>query len=73
MYDMLLASLFFLVVLSPLVIHVWLNMAERSALKRELAQAQSPGSVPAKKKDPRSAWAPDTSAQAVSSAAPSAR
>ena len=35
MYDMLLAMLFFFVVLSPLMIHVGLNLAERIALRRE--------------------------------------
>ena len=70
MYDMLLALLFFFVVLSPLMIHAGLNVAERIALRRE---AQNPGSGPAKKKDPRSAWASDAPAAAVSSAAPSAR
>ena len=69
-YDMVLASLFFFVVLSPLVIHAGLNLAERFALRRE---AQNPDSQPAKKKDPRSAWASDAPAPAVSSAAPSAR
>ena len=54
MYDMFLALLFFFVVLSPLVIHAGLNVAERIALRRE---AQNPGSQAAKKKDPRSAWA----------------
>ena len=67
---MLLALLFFFVVLSPLMIHVGLNLAERIALRRE---ALNPGGQPAKKKDPRSAWASDASAPAVSSAAPSAR
>ena len=69
-YDMFLALLFFFVVLSPLVIHAGLNVAERIALRRV---AQNPGSQAAKKKDPRSAWASDASATAVSSAAPSAR
>ena len=69
-YDMFLALLFFFVILSPLVIHGGLNLAERIALRRE---AQNPDSQPAKKKDPRSAWASDTSTPAVSSAAPSAR
>ena len=69
-YDMLLALFFFFVILSPLVIHAGLNVAERIALRRE---AQNPGSQPAKKKDPRSAWAPDSPAPAVRSAAPSAR
>jgi hypothetical protein len=63
---MLLASLFVFVVLSPLMIHVGLNLAERIAMRRE---ALNPG----KRKDPRSAWASDASAPAVSSAAPSAR
>jgi hypothetical protein len=67
---MLLALLFFFVVLSPLVIHAGLNLAERIALRRE---ALNPGSVPAKKKDPRSAWVSDAAAPAVSSASPSAR
>lgn len=70
MYDMLLALLFFFVVLSPLMIHVGLNLAERIALRRE---ALNPGSPSAKKKDPRNAWASDTPAPAVSSAAPSVR
>ena len=70
MYDMLLALLFFFVVLSPLIIHVGLNVAERSALRRK---ALSPGSLSGKKKDPRNAWASDAAAPAVSSAAPSAR
>ena len=65
MYDMLLALFFFFVILSPLLIHAGLNVAERIALRRE---ARNP-----KKKDPRSAWASDTSATAVSSAAPSVR
>ena len=65
MYDMLLALLFFFVVLSPLIIHVGLNVAERSALRRD---ARNP-----KKKDPRNAWVSDAAAPAVSSAAPSAR
>ena len=69
MYDMLLALFFFFVILSPLMIHAGLNVAERIALRRE---AQNPGSQPAKKKDPRSAWASDTPAP-VRSAAPSAR
>jgi hypothetical protein len=69
-YDMLLAVLFFFVVLSPLVIHAGLNVAERIALRRE---ALNPGSQPAKKKGPRSAWTSDGSTPAVSSAAPSAR
>ena len=68
-YDMLLALFFFFVILSPLLIHAGLNVAERIALRRE---AQNPGSQPAKKKDPRSAWASDSSAP-VRSAAPSAR
>jgi hypothetical protein len=63
---MLLAFLFFFVVLSPLVINAGLNVSERIALRRE---AQNMG----KKKDPRSAWASDASAAAVSSAAPSVR
>jgi membrane protein required for beta-lactamase induction len=67
-YDMLLASLFFFVVLSPFAINAALNMAERVALRR-----QADSSAQAGKKDPRSVWAPDTSARAVSSAAPSAR
>jgi hypothetical protein len=67
---MLLAVLFFFVVLSPLVIHAGLNVAERIALRRE---ALNPGSQPAKKKGPRSAWTSDGSTPAVSSAAPSAR
>jgi hypothetical protein len=72
---MLLAALFFFVVLSPLMIHAGLNVAERIALRRE---ALNPGSEPAKKKDlrkkdPRRAWASDASPTAVSSAAPSAR
>ena len=62
---MLLATLFVFVVLSPLVIHAGLNVAERIALRRE---ALNP-----KKKDPRSAWASEQPAAAVSSAAPSAR
>ena len=70
MYDMFLALLFFFVVLSPLVIHAGLNVAERIALRRE---AQNPGSQAAKKKDPRSAWAPDSPAPAVRPAAPSVR
>jgi hypothetical protein len=65
---MLLAALFFFVVLSPLMIHAGLNMAERSALRRAATNAAK-----TKKKDPRSAWAPDTSSRAVSSAAPSVR
>jgi hypothetical protein len=63
---MLLAFLFFFVVLSPFAINAGLNWAEHVALRRAAKNA-------AKKKDPRSAWAPDTSAQAVSSAVPSAR
>lgn len=63
---MLLAALFFFVVLSPFAINAGLNWAERTALRRAIQNA-------AKKKDPRSAWAPDTSAQTVSSAMPSAR
>ena len=47
MYDMLLALLFFFVVLSPLMIHAGLNVAERIALRRE---ALNPGSRPAKRK-----------------------
>ena len=70
MYDMLLALFFFFVILSPLMIHAGLNMAERIAQRRE---AQNPDAVPAKKKDPRSAWASDSSAPSVRSAAPSAR
>ena len=69
-YDMFLALLFFFVVLSPLMIHAGLNLAERIALRRE---ALNPGSQPAKKKAPRSAWASDAATPAVSSAAPSAR
>ena len=65
-YDMLLVSLFFFVVLSPLAINAGLNVAERFALRRTAHEM-------AKKKDPRSAWAPDTSARAVSPAAPSAQ
>ncbi len=65
-YDMLLALLFFFVVLSPFAINAGLNWAERASLRRAIQNA-------AKKKDPRSAWAPDTSAAAVSSATPSAR
>ena len=64
MYDMLLVLLFFFVVLSPFAINAGLNWAERIALRREALN---------QKKDPRSAWAPDTSAPAVRSAAPSAR
>ena len=64
MYDMLLALLFFFVVLSPFAVNAGLNLAERIALRRE-AQNQ--------KKDPRGAWASDAATQAVSSAAPSAR
>jgi hypothetical protein len=63
-YDMLLVLLFFFVILSPFAINAGLNLAERIALRRE-AENQ--------KKDPRSAWAPDAAAQAVSSVAPSAR
>lgn len=66
MYDMLLTLLFFFVVLSPFVINAGLNWAERASLRRAIHNA-------AKKKDPRSAWAPDTSAAAVSSATPSAQ
>jgi hypothetical protein len=69
-YDMFLALLFFFVVLSPLVIHAGLNVAERIALRRE---AQNPSSHPAKRKGPRGAWTSDTPAPAVRSAAPSAR
>lgn len=50
MYTMLLASLFFFVVLSPLLIHAGLNLAERMAIRRE---ALNPG----QQEDPRSAWA----------------
>jgi hypothetical protein len=46
---MFLALAFFFVVLSPLVIHAGLNLAERITLRRALARAQS--------KDPRAAWA----------------
>ena len=70
MYDMLLALLFFFVVLSPLIIHVGLNVAERGTLRRK---ALNPGNLSSTKKDPRSAWASDASAPAVRSAAPSAR
>ena len=66
MFDMVLALFFFFVVLSPLVINAGLNVVERVALRREALNI-------AKKKDPRSAWASDTSTPAVSSAAPSAR
>lgn len=41
MYDMLLASAFFVVVLSPLVINAGLNLAERFAQKREAARART--------------------------------
>ena len=34
-YDLLLASLFFIVVLSPFAINVWLNWIERAALWHE--------------------------------------
>jgi hypothetical protein len=63
---MLLVSLFFFVVLSPFVINAGLNLAERRSLRRA---AQNP----AQKKDPRSAWASDTSTPAVNSVAPSAQ
>jgi hypothetical protein len=63
---MLLALFFFFVVLSPFAINAGLNWAERTALRRQVRNA-------AEKNDPRSAWAPDTSGAAVSSAAPSAR
>lgn len=66
MYDMLLAFLFFLVVLSPLVINAWLNMAERRALRFN-AKDQ------AKSKGPQLVWASDPAPPTVSSAAQSAR
>ncbi len=40
-YDMFLASAFFVVVLSPLAINAGLNLAERLAQKREAARAQT--------------------------------
>jgi len=40
-YDMFLASAFFVVVLSPLAIHAGLNVAERLSQKREAARAQT--------------------------------
>jgi len=67
---MLLVLLFFFVVLSPLVIHAGLNVAERIAKRRE---ALNPSGRSANKKDPRGAWASDAAAPAVSSATPSAR
>jgi hypothetical protein len=68
-YDMVLTSAFFFVILSPLAIHAGLNLVERAALRRALARQLS-----GKEQDPRSAWVPETSATtAISSAAPSAR
>ena len=66
MYDMVLASLFFFVVLSPFVINAGLNLAERNALRRAALNA-------GQKNDPRHAWVSDVAAgtPAVSSAAPS--
>ncbi|HEY5382397.1 MAG TPA: hypothetical protein VIJ65_09075 [Acidobacteriaceae bacterium] len=65
MYDLLLACLFFAVVLSPFAIHFTLNVFERRALRRLGAQAQT--------KAPGRAWVPDAPSQTVSPATPSAR
>jgi hypothetical protein len=65
-YDMILAFLFFLVILSPLAIHACLNLAERLMLKRAAARAA--------KKGPRSAWTSEAApSPRVSSATPSVR
>jgi hypothetical protein len=71
MYDLLLACLFFAVVLSPFAIHGIVNLLERRALRRVAAQA--PTGQKGQKKDPRRAWVPDAASQKVSSATPSAR
>jgi hypothetical protein len=65
-YDLLLACLFFAVVLSPFAIHFTLNVFERRALRRLAAQAQ--------KKTPARAWVHEPApSQTVTPATPSAR
>jgi hypothetical protein len=65
-YDMILASLFFLVILSPLAIHACLNLVERLMLQRADTRAA--------RKGPQKAWTSEAApSPRVSSATPSAR
>jgi hypothetical protein len=65
-YDLILAGLFFSVVLSPLAINACVNLSEKMALRREAAVLN--------KKAPRRAWSPEpVKPQTVSSVTPSVR